>query len=98
MSAAAAGASVSKAAAPTMRLRMARTGRRRSPLVSALRYGVVGLALIFFLFPIYWIAGTSIKYPGEFLSNPPVWIPSEVTFVHYQSVMADKGSLALRNS
>ncbi|MDF3043256.1 MAG: binding-protein-dependent transport system inner rane component, partial [Thermomicrobiales bacterium] len=30
--------------------------------------------------------------------NPPVWIPSEVTFVHYQSVMADKGSLALRNS
>jgi multiple sugar transport system permease protein len=67
-------------------------------MVSALRYVVVGVALVFFLFPIFWIAGTSLKLPGEFLSNPPVWIPSEVTFVHYQSVMADKGSLALRNS
>src|SRR5687768_1543594 len=74
VSAATAGAPVSKAA-PTMRLRVARTGRRRSPLVSALRYVVVGVALVFFLFPIFWIAGTSLKLPGEFLSNPPVWIP-----------------------
>jgi multiple sugar transport system permease protein len=98
MSVAATGAPVSTEATPEGRLHMARTGRRRSPLIGAMRYVVVGLALIFFLFPIFWIAGTSIKLPGEFLKSPPVWIPSEVTFVHYQSVMEAKGSLALRNS
>jgi multiple sugar transport system permease protein len=77
---------------------IAHTGRRRAPLFTTLRYVAVGLALLFFLFPIVWIAGTSIKLPADYLSDPPIWIPSEVTFRHYQSVMAEKGTLALRNS
>ncbi|MBW3633501.1 MAG: carbohydrate ABC transporter permease [Chloroflexi bacterium] len=83
---------------PGVRLRIARTGRRRSPAVTVVRYILVGIALIFFLFPIIWIAGISIKLPADYLSNPPVWIPSEITFRHYQSVMAEKGTLALTNS
>jgi multiple sugar transport system permease protein len=64
----------------------------------ALRYIVVAIALAFFLFPIVWIASISIKLPADYLSNPPIWIPQEITFRHYQSVMAEKGFLALRNS
>jgi len=63
-----------------------------------MRYVVVGLALIFFLFPIVWIAGISIKFPADYQSKPPVWIPREVTALHYQSVMSEQGTLALTNS
>ncbi len=98
MSAVASGASVPTEGISTLTLRVARTGRRRPPLAMAVRYILVAMALIFFLFPIVWIAGISIKLPADYLSNPPVWIPSEVTFLHYQSVMADKGTLALTNS
>jgi multiple sugar transport system permease protein len=59
---------------------------------------VVGLALVFFLFPIVWIIGISIKYPADYQSDPPVWIPREVTGLHYQSVMSEQGTLALKNS
>jgi len=80
------------------RLKKARTGRRRSPVVMALRYLAVLIALVFFLFPIVWIAGISIKLPADYLNDPPIWIPSEMTFAHYRSVMAEKGTLALVNS
>ncbi|MGH2617205.1 MAG: hypothetical protein ACRDJC_18385 [Thermomicrobiales bacterium] len=98
MSAVTTGASVPAERVSTPTLRLARTGRRRPPLAMAVRYVLVVMALIFFLFPIVWIAGISIKLPADYLSNPPVWIPSEVTFLHYQSVMAEKGTLALTNS
>ncbi len=79
-------------------LRKAHTGRRRSSARTAVRYLLVALALIFFLFPIVWIASISIKLPADYLHDPPVWIPNEITFLHYQSVMAEKGTLALTNS
>jgi multiple sugar transport system permease protein len=91
-------ASVPAGTTPDLSMRVAHTGRRRAPLVTALRYLAVGLALIFFLFPIVWVASVSIKLPADYLSDPPVWIPSEVTFLHYQSVMAERGAPALRNS
>jgi multiple sugar transport system permease protein len=72
--------------------------RRHAPLNAGLRYVVVGLALVFFLFPIVWIIGISIKYPADYQSDPPVWIPREVTGLHYQSVMSEQGTLALKNS
>ncbi len=78
--------------------RRGRSGRRQSPVTVVLRYLAVALALAFFLFPIVWIASISIKLPADYLSDPPIWIPQEFTFRHYQSVMAEKGFLALRNS
>lgn len=88
------------ATAPDSRrnVRRGRTGRRQSPVTLALRYLAVAIALVFFLFPIFWIASISIKLPADYLSDPPIWIPQEFTFRHYQSVMAEKGFLALRNS
>ncbi len=76
----------------------AHTGRRRSQASVAMRYLLVALALVFFLFPIVWIASISFKLPADYLQNPPVWIPNEITFLHYKNVMAEKGTLALTNS
>jgi multiple sugar transport system permease protein len=65
---------------------------------TAARYVVLVVVLVFCLFPILWVIATSIKLPGEYLHNPPVWIPQAPTLVHYRNVMAQKGTLALKNS
>jgi multiple sugar transport system permease protein len=62
------------------------------------RYSVLLVVLTFCLFPILWVIGTSVKLPGEYLRNPPVWIPQNPTLVHFASVMSQKGNLALKNS
>lgn len=65
---------------------------------SAARYGVLFVVLVFCLFPILWVIATSVKLPGEYLRNPPIWIPQDPTLVHFQNVMAQRGNLALKNS
>lgn len=74
-----------------------RSGRGKA-VRSLLRYATLLLALAFFLFPIIWVVSTSIKLPGEYLKNPPVWIPQTPTLIHFTNVMEAKGALALRNS
>jgi multiple sugar transport system permease protein len=74
---------------------------RRDPwrgVRTALRYAVLLVVLTFCLFPILWVIGMSVKLPGEYMRNPPVWIPQNPTLVHYTNVMAQKGNLALKNS
>lgn len=72
--------------------------RRRKRIILALRYLFVLIALAFVLFPMFWIVGTSIKFPAELLRNPPVWIPENPTLAHYRSILREKGNLALKNS
>ena len=72
--------------------------RRSRPYLSLLRYLVLLIALVFFMFPIFWVVVTSIKLPGEYMQRPPVLFPDEPTLNHYRNVMNDKGKLALRNS
>ena len=78
---------------PARGVRRPRRGRRR-----AMRYAVVGAALAFFLFPIYWIAITAFKPPAELRATPPVWFPEEPTLTHLRAVMELRGYTALRNS
>ncbi len=70
----------------------------RPGVATALRYLVVLVALGFFLFPIFWVIGTSLKLPGDYLRNPPAWLPEHPTMIHYRNVLATKGEAALRNS
>src|SRR5690606_3406029 len=72
-------------------LRQQRAHRRRKRLTRALRYAVVLIALVWVLFPIYWIVSTSFKLPAELLRNPPVWIPQEPSTAHYRTIMEEKG-------
>jgi multiple sugar transport system permease protein len=62
------------------------------------RYLVLLIVLVFCLFPILWVIAMSVKLPGEYLHNPPIWIPQQPTLVHYRNVMSAKGDLALKNS
>ena len=43
---------------------------------TAARYAVLLIVLTFCLFPILWVIGMSVKLPGEYMRNPPVWIPA----------------------
>lgn len=70
----------------------------RKLALNILRYLVLFVAFIFFMFPIYWVFTTSIKFPGEFMSRPPIIIPENPTFNHYRQVMETKGWPALTNS
>lgn len=80
------------AASTTTRRRQWRTAR------TVARYAVLAVVLVFFLFPIVWVIGTSVKLPGEYMRNPPIWIPQQPTTIHFQNVMATRGNLALKNS
>jgi multiple sugar transport system permease protein len=73
-------------------------GRRQRPALLALRYAILAAALLFFLFPIYWVFITAFKLPGEYLANPPIWFPRQPTLVHFAAVMPLKGYAALKNS
>jgi len=72
--------------------------RRSRPLLTIVRVVVLLIALVFFLFPIFWVAVTSIKLPGEYMHKPPVFFPENPTLNHYRKVMETRGRAALENS
>ena len=47
---------------------------------------IVVVSLIMILFPLYWLLTSSLKIEAEYLSSPPVVIPSVLTGESYQSV------------
>ncbi|MHA1832563.1 MAG: carbohydrate ABC transporter permease [Candidatus Baldrarchaeia archaeon] len=55
-------------------------------LIRSIIYIAVLIALIWVLFPIYWVFSTSVKLPGKIFSIPPTLIPEEVTFENYQQL------------
>jgi multiple sugar transport system permease protein len=59
----------------------------------------LALWLLFLLAPLYWMFITSFKPSNDYLAVPPVWFPSEPTFVHYTAAMfAYRGLDGLTNS
>ncbi len=50
------------------------------------RVVIVVVSLLMILFPLYWLLTSSLKIEAEYLSNPPVVIPSVLTGESYQSV------------
>jgi multiple sugar transport system permease protein len=78
------------------RNRQAALGRRA---FDVLRFGFIGLMLVFLFVPLYWVAITSIKPPSDYLAIPPVWFPAEPTIVHYTAALfAYRGLQGLINS
>jgi len=81
-----------KAVTPPLPAPRARTATRFRTSALIARFGI-GVALVFFLFPIYWMLITSIKPPGEWLTNPPVFIPSQFYWQNYTDALFDQGGL-----
>jgi multiple sugar transport system permease protein len=60
--------------------------------------GIMVLALLFVLFPVYWMVITSLKLPREIFRVPSLW-PQVFTETNYRTLIEDKGFLiAIRNS
>lgn len=64
----------------------------------ALRYVLVAVALIFFLFPLYWLVMISFKTPEEIFASPPVWWPAQIQFANYAVLFKDGDVGAIANS
>ena len=74
-------------------------GPRRPIGFDLLRFGFIGLFVLFVLAPLYWVVITSIKPVNDYLTTPPVWFPAEPTFVHYTAALfAYRGLEGLTNS
>ena len=58
--------------------------RRRMTL--ALRYVILTVLALLFLFPIAWSFINSIKKPAEAMAVPPTYLPSEISFVNYDKL------------
>ena len=98
MTAAAEPIATQEAALENVKPRAHRMVRRSRPLVTVVRIVVLLIALAFFLFPIFWVAVTSIKLPGEYMAKPPIFIPENPTLNHFRNVMKTRGNAALENS
>jgi multiple sugar transport system permease protein len=48
-----------------------------------LTYLGIGVALVFFLGPFFWIVTTSLKANNDYFAFPPVWIPDHPSLAHY---------------
>ncbi len=70
----------------------------RHGVLEGLRYLVVGLVVLFTLVPVVWIFLTAFKPKPEWLSNPPVWIPSEISWKNFSIMWLDGGARAFKNS
>jgi multiple sugar transport system permease protein len=72
---------------------------RRAEFLSRLAtYAILTVAVLLILFPIYWMAITSLKLPREIYRVPSLW-PQVFTLVHYHTLIEQKGFLInIRNS
>ena len=58
---------------------------------------LISIALLAALIPFLYLFLNSVKLPREFLSVPPVIIPSQLTLEHYRTIFVDGSSEALRS-
>jgi len=72
--------------------------QRRYVMGRVVSYALLILAVLMVLFPIYWMAITSLKLPREIYRVPSLW-PKTFTLDNFEKLLAD-GSflLAIRNS
>lgn len=60
---------------------------KKKTLIKVLTHGMIILYLIFLLFPLLWVAASSLKPTQEIYSGSRTILPQQVTFEHYQTVI-----------
>ncbi len=53
------------------------------------KYVVLLLLTFVFIFPIFWLVGTSLKNPIDIFAIPPIFIPTPPTFDHYMRLFGE---------
>jgi multiple sugar transport system permease protein len=74
------------------------SARARRQLSQAGRYVVAVLAVLFFIFPIYWIFATAFKTADWLYKNPPVWFPPDPTLLSFEQAIQSGALNAIGNS
>ncbi len=69
-----------------------------SRLTAILVYLILFAGSIIMVLPFYWTLITSVKYPSETMTYPIIWIPSKITFLHYQKAWHANFPIYYRNS
>lgn len=72
--------------------------RQHKRVIQILRYVVATIALVIFLFPVYWVCITAFKSGDELYAIPVVWVPSKISLLHFARVFETGGLKALMNS
>ena len=67
--------------------------RLRRTLTILLIYGAILAALLFFLFPYFWMVASAFKSPGDVTTYPPVWLFSP-TMENFDELIEDMGALS----
>jgi multiple sugar transport system permease protein len=62
-------------------------------LADLLTYAVLALALFVFLAPVLWMLITALKPPEEWLTSPPVFLPSELHWANFTDALFKWGGL-----
>lgn len=70
----------------------------RKRLNLAARYAAVGVLLLVFLFPIYWLFAISFKTPDEIFASPPIWLPGSLQLDNYLVLFKDGDAVTVWNS
>ncbi|WDR01279.1 carbohydrate ABC transporter permease [Devosia algicola] len=66
--------------------------RSKFMLGRVLTYGILVLAVVLIVFPMYWMISISLKLPREIYRTPSLW-PQVFTLENYRILIADKGFL-----
>ncbi len=74
------------------------TRARRRRIANGARFAAAVAITAVFLFPLYWIAATSLKSSSEIFTIPPTWAPQRLNFVNYIQVFEGGEIRALWNS
>jgi ABC-type glycerol-3-phosphate transport system permease component len=69
-----------------------------SRLNAALVYAALFLGTVIMFMPFFWTVITSVKTPSETMTYPIIWIPSQITFLHYQKAWHANFPIYYRNS
>lgn len=69
-----------------------------SRVSAGLVYAFLFAGTLIMLMPFYWTLITSIKLPAETMTYPIIWIPSKITFLHYQKAWHANFTMYYRNS
>lgn len=62
---------------------------RRGPLAAI----AAAVALIFFLFPVYWMVNTALKPPSEWLTSPPIFLPTHLDWTNFSQALVQWNGL-----
>lgn len=70
-----------------------------TPLVRIAGWLALGVVIVVYAFPLYWLVNTSLKPRAELFASTPGLLPQQATLEAYGSVLFDRGFIGLlRNS